>query len=219
MLRLPMLTADTKKEYDFVSIPRIDKLNSNVGSPKGQKIVIKGYGFSTIKEEIEVMHGTQKCQVLFASVKKIKCRLPAYDDTKHQGLKLMGQGLRWSNYSLSGIGGTAEEFVPRLKDLSSYTGKITLKSTTTLHDFEIPYNDFNNYLSSFKGFFKAPKTGKFKFYASGDDSVAFYLSSVAGSTDPSNLVKLISTSLWTDFRDYFKYPTSQVSAEVDLTAD
>ena len=73
MLALPMLTADASKEYDFVSIPRIDKINSNEGSPNGAKIMIKGYGFSNDKEELEVTYGEQKCEVLYASLKKIRC--------------------------------------------------------------------------------------------------------------------------------------------------
>lgn len=35
MYTLPTLTADGKTEYDFRAVPKIDKVNTNKGSPAG----------------------------------------------------------------------------------------------------------------------------------------------------------------------------------------
>lgn len=57
-------------------------------------------------------------------------------------------------------------------------------------------------MSKYFGYFKAPKTGNYKFYGAGDDSIAFYLSNVPNNSDPSNLQKLIDFDTWVNFRDY-----------------
>ncbi len=87
-------------------------------------------------------------------------------------------------------------------------------ATTSLESFVIPYNTGDNYGVRVKGLLKAPETGTYYFWITGDDNVELNLSTDDSST---NLVRMAYHDRWSSWNQWNKYPT-QKSVGIDLVA-
>ncbi|MFK7812561.1 MAG: Ig-like domain-containing protein [Maribacter sp.] len=87
-------------------------------------------------------------------------------------------------------------------------------ATTSLESFVIPYNGGDNYGVRVKGLLKAPETGTYYFWITGDDNVELNLSTDNRS---SNKVRIAYHDRWSNWNEWNKYPT-QKSVGIDLVA-
>lgn len=83
------------------------------------------------------------------------------------------------------------------------------------HLFEAPIDVNDNYGQRMHGLLKAPETGMYTFWISGDDNCQFFLST---DDQPSNVALIAEVPEWTNSREWEKYPQQQ-SEEIHLIAD
>jgi len=83
---------------------------------------------------------------------------------------------------------------------------------------QLPSIEFNNigdnYGSRMRGYLCPPQSGNYTFYIAGDDAAELWLST---NDKSENKTKIASLSTYTDFRDWYKYP-SQKSITINLNA-
>jgi len=87
-------------------------------------------------------------------------------------------------------------------------------ATTELNEFRIPINVADDYGVRVKGILKAPETGTFYFWVTGDDNVELSLST---DDSPSNKTRIAYHELWSLDGEWNKFPT-QKSAAINLVA-
>ncbi len=87
-------------------------------------------------------------------------------------------------------------------------------STSSLSSFIIPYNAADNYGVRVKGLLKAPETGTYYFWITGDDNVELSLSS---DTNSDNKLRIAYHERWSGWNQWNKY-TTQKSVGIDLIA-
>jgi len=59
-----------------------------------------------------------------------------------------------------------------------------------------------NVVEVWKGFFKAPYTGNYRFYLASDDNSELWISNTSNSRDPANLNKIAFLYSWSAYADY-----------------
>ncbi|HKL72265.1 MAG TPA: CotH kinase family protein [Marinilabiliaceae bacterium] len=96
----------------------------------------------------------------------------------------------------------------------SYPGSPSYSKIFT-HLFEAPVDVNDNYGQRMHGLLKAPETGYYTFWISGDDNCQLFLSS---DDQPSNVALIAEVPEWTNSREWEKYP-QQKSEEIHLIAD
>ncbi len=96
-------------------------------------------------------------------------------------------------------------------DISTIPVTTTPSSKNTLTSLESS-NVGDNYGDRIRGYLCPPKTGDYTFMISGDDQAELWLST---DNNPANKRKIASLLLWTNFREFTKYP-SQKSAPIIL---
>ncbi len=109
-----------------------------------------------------------------------------------------------------GISGTS---ITSLTGASIYPDNPT--STSELTSFEIPTNVDDNYGIRVRGYLCAPENGSYTFWIAGDDNVELYLST---DNSPSNKVLIAYHTGWTNSREWTKYPDTQESDAITLSA-
>lgn len=83
-----------KTPYEFKCLPYITEISSQIGSPLGQVISIKGFGFSSKTVNNTVRIGKHDCVVSFSDTYNIKCEVSSKENAAKVNLK--GAGLeRW----------------------------------------------------------------------------------------------------------------------------
>ena len=83
-----------KTPYEFKCVPYINEISSQIGSPLGQIITIKGYGFSSKNANNTVKIGKHDCLVSSSDIYNIKCEVQSTENAAKVSLK--GAGLdRW----------------------------------------------------------------------------------------------------------------------------
>ncbi len=87
-------------------------------------------------------------------------------------------------------------------------------ATTVLSDFEAPTNVADNYGVRTRAYLTAPATGDYIFWIASDDNGSLLLST---DTDPANATQIASMPIWSNPREFFKYPQQQ-SATIALVA-
>lgn len=76
--------------FDFRCIPLITEVSNNIGSPKGQILTIKGYGFN-VSSSLKVTAGDYPCTVISSDIYTITCRVG--ETPLNQALFLKGSGI------------------------------------------------------------------------------------------------------------------------------
>lgn len=67
----------------------------------------------------------------------------------------------------------------------------------------------------YKGFFKAPNSGRYRFYMSCDDSCQIWLN----MTNATAATKILESDWYTSFRNYFQVSERKQSAWITLSKD
>ena len=78
----------------------ITSVSNNIGSPQGQILNIKGYGFPGNTTSLQVVAGDYPCTVLSSDTYNIKCKVEA--TALNQTLYLKGSGIEKWLYSNTG---------------------------------------------------------------------------------------------------------------------
>lgn len=86
-----------------------------------------------------------------------------------------------------------------------------MSNTLLLLSFRSDY-----YGQAIRGFFRAPRTGNYRFYIASDDSSQLWISNTPESLDRTKLVLLASVGSYTSFRNYIANIASQISAPVAM---
>jgi len=140
--------------------------------------------------------------------------------TEENGKFIDGQGLKYTKYQFekNKVVGNASTLREKIR-ANTLPAEHIVKSGT-LGEFEMIFNgeDYTGYWV--RGYFIAPKTTKYKFYVSGDDTVEFYFNPIANvpSID-SALPRTCYVCGYHNFRNYDYYPRSCdkiISDEYDL---
>jgi hypothetical protein len=186
--------------YDFATIPRITSLSTNTGSKFGQKITVNGVGFATTGNVVSL--GGVVCDVVTETSTKIDCVLR--EVTSAIPVQGYHSGLKWDVWY-----NTTNMDTARLVTRAPNT-------TTSRLDTEVVGLD-TYYVSKLSGFFKAPKTGDYKFFLSVDDNARLYLDTTPGSTSGS---AIIASTGWTNYKfSWSKTSTAKIISDpVSLTA-
>lgn len=128
---------------------------------------------------------------------------------KKPDLNTLSSGIRLDVYQ--NIPGTN---VDNLLNHPSYPNHPSYRRIVT-DVFEAPSNIGDNYGQRMHGLLKAPATGTYYFWISGDDNSRLYLSSNENS---GNAVKIAEVPGWTNIREWAKFP-DQKSGAIALVAD
>ena len=196
--------------YSVIIAPNIEKLSRlpNHSSPNGQLLKITGKGFSKVPSQNTVMVVDQICEVKESDFYHITCEMPpftAFNQAAYIGTRGMKRYF-WNN---------------TYTDLSSLDGIVTPTSVENFFEPEGPENLGFKYRDIWKGLFKAPKTGEYRFFISGDDYSYFLIDSVTPFTTTNavyNPVEVAKVDGWSSYRDFTKYD-DQISDNISLTAD
>jgi len=86
--------------YDFRCIPLITQVSNNIGSPEGQILNIKGFGFSGNQTALNIIAGDYPCTVLSSNIYNIQCKVET--TALNQNLYLKGSGIEKWLYSITG---------------------------------------------------------------------------------------------------------------------
>ena len=221
--------------YDFKCYPLINQVSSNVGSPNGQIIKISGNGFSQ-KENVVVIAGDHPCKVLASDLYGITCEVQS--QSLNQTIFTRGSGIDKKVYDLgsqtNNLGNLANgkfkqsywnNSVALPLKSSTVQAEIDRMPATSEFSFNI-YNYNNNYFISeesnivevWDGYFKAPVTGKYRFYLSGRENADLYLSNVSNCKNTSNLQRIAYYYTPSTYEGPY-YNDSQRSAYIDLQKD
>jgi hypothetical protein len=205
LLSVPIYHHVFNKVYDFAIVPMISQINSNKGSPYGQRLTIRGSGFSDVKSENVVKFGQYSCAVKSASSTRIVCDLETAanpsNPTAVSASRGWHSGFRWEWFS-------GRQSFANLPASPTWT-KSRLDGETNI-------NLADNYVTRLRGWFQAPTTGPYKFFAAGDDKVEFWIS-MDGTL--AGLTKKAWTTSATAYKFYWDANNAnQVSDAIQLTA-
>jgi hypothetical protein len=202
------------KKYNIIVAPMVDSITaSTLGvSTQGLIVTIKGMGFSKFLSQNVVKVMDHTCLITSATFFQITCRMPAFatpTDTAYIG----GRGLKrlfW-NQTSRGFDDLIANKVPTSVETSldsqgpkdiGYSYYDKARQQFRKHSF--PYRDV------WRGLFKAPATGNYKFMISSDDDSYFYLDTespwVATKTDyaPTERAKC---SYAVHFQEFYRMDT------------
>jgi len=193
---------DNTQCYKVKTVAKIDSISASQGyTSGGQTVTITGHGFNDPNIDIQI--DGVACAVKSYNQDTVTCETGAAASASVTGTNYVGQhGLRRTIYnSSSGFG------------YSSMTSQESYEQLA-LH-LEAPLNVDTNYGNIFSGYFKAPATTNYRFYAACDDGCRVYL----GTTpmDPSSK-QLIVDAGYASYRDYFNPTRSFKSEWIPLTA-
>ncbi|KAM3135691.1 hypothetical protein pb186bvf_012217 [Paramecium bursaria] len=198
-----------KKVYENVLfqgkvIPIIKKLSSNQGSQKGQILDINGLGFSEDINNIKVQVSGYNLttQILKSNLTNIQVKIQNFTK-KQQNLFLQGSGLRYTRYNLIQTQyDTCPKFIQQLNLNQTKLQDLIVIDEIASETELFRVNNFN-YSDHFRGFFKAPKTGQYRFYIQSDDWSALYFQIQPNIMNKTNLTMILQNDRG-NFRQYYQ---------------
>lgn len=195
-----LFNLSTGNKYHVRVHPLISELSSSDGYSTGQILTIKGLGFGTDKEKVTVDIDGISTKILSVDRETIKVELGASTIDENQMYFIGGAGLDHKFYRLNQ---TFTTFMNRA-DYPEIEGhvqdiKLTLES----------YVNQNTYIQRYRGVFKAPKSGIYKFYMSSDNQSELRISKTAFSkttlvSDQTDFDRLCYITSWSNWRNFFQ---------------
>ncbi|TNV88211.1 hypothetical protein FGO68_gene8985 [Halteria grandinella] len=185
---------DNQTCYKAKALGRIDAINVTSGYTTGSQLIrVDGYGFNTDPENITAIIDGSLCKVqttdlhyftCITSPKEVPSTSPGYFAGQH--------GLRKKFYNISSSNWF--DYTSLYKFPFNESLGIELEGATKLKD--------GYYAMIYHGYFKAPISGRYRFYMSCDDNCRLYL----GNTplDPTSSQLILASDDWAPHRDYFK---------------
>ena len=102
--------------------------------------------------------------------------------------------------------------IEQLKNSSNFPN--SPNTTTSLESFAIPYNMGDDYGVRVRGLLRAPETGTYYFWVTGDDNVELNLSTDSNNV---NIERIAYHERWSNWNEWNKYDT-QKSIGINLIA-
>lgn len=179
---------DNSTCYKAKALARIDSISASEGYKSGSQLLkISGYGFNS--DNIIATVDGEACHVQTTDVDYFTCRT-APKETPSSDTVYVGQhGLKRRLVNVS----TGLDYPTLLNSAYTETLALELEGARNIKD--------GYYGQIFKGFFKAPNTGRYRFYMSCDDGCQLWLSTT--NKDISSATKILETD-GTSFRNYLQ---------------
>ena len=194
-LNQPSFTSVTlwNKPFEFECVPSIDFLNTNYGSPNGQKITIHGRGFSS-NSNTTVQVGNLPCDIISVSNAVIQCQVSSDIIPDVVSFNIKTRGLKRMVYDGSGIHSNLLSLTNEIFENSYWNNNFTSSLLTSSLEVSFIHlsNDYQNFVEVYHGYFKAPFDGPYTFYLTADGYSELLFSSTSNSSDPANLQKIIT---------------------------
>ena len=170
--------------YNFQCVPTISSLNSNIGSPLGQKINIYGIGFSSLSS---VSLANTPCEILAWNSSMINCLVPQLNISQLQ-MFIQGRGLQRSLYTNNNM--ALQKFEMAFWNNNLANEGFYLYSKSLQSPFERTSTE-TNLFEVYSGYFLALVTGNYTFFLYSDTYCEVYLSNVSNSSSYGNLVEIL----------------------------
>ena len=154
----------------------------------GKIITIMGTGFSSVSTKVYV-DGTE-ATVQSISLTSITAKIPAFDPTYNASVKpgtyqyAGGAGLRYTKYDMNvDYTGNCNEFRKRIFENATRYPILEdrIKGEPSATNVGTRYGEY------YRGYFKAPATGKHTFYLAADDCASMWMNLVPGSNNATNV--------------------------------
>ena len=185
-------------------MPSISSLSYNQGAETGSQFLdIAGTGFDQNAGQTQVLIGGQECSIVDGAITStnIQCQTPAKSSDADPGYWMGSAGLKyelWQN-NLDFDPGTLNTW-DDIKGVHADSGPAEF--TTILEQGPIVNEAVNGETSGFTarltGFFNAPYSGDFKFYAVSSDKIAVFFSKTGAPEDAERIIKRTNSN--TDVR-------------------
>ncbi|CDW80878.1 ipt tig domain containing protein [Stylonychia lemnae] len=202
---------ENKNCYKVKVVPVISKLSSNAGyNTGGQILQIDGYGFQS--DNISIIIDGIECKVLSHSLKKLTCKTGAQPKSSTDQFFVGSNGLKRSFYNITdqSIGQSWSRLVSE-----------NLQEISIALSFETQRNQMDGYSGNiFKGYFKPPTSGRYRFYMACDDACFLFMNVNGTNTkDPAGAIQLMNSG-YTSYRNYLNPDdTKRVTEWLNLSAD
>ena len=176
-------------------MPSISSLSYNQGAETGSQFLdIEGTGFDQNAGQTQVMVGGQECTIVDGAITStnIQCQTPAKGSDQDPGYWMGSAGLKYELWQNS------PDFDPTnlntwddIKGIHASDGGPGF--TTILEQGPIVNEAVNGETAGFTarltGFFKAPYSGDFQFYAVSSDEIAVFFSKTGAPEDAERIIK------------------------------
>ena len=176
-------------------MPSISSLSYNQGAETGSQFLdIEGTGFDQNAGQTQVMVGGQECTIVDGAITStnIQCQTPAKGSDQDPGYWMGSAGLKYELWQNS------PDFDPTnlntwddIKGIHASDGGPGF--TTILEQGPIVNEAVNGETAGFTarltGFFKAPYSGDFQFYAVSSDQIAVFFSKTGAPEDAERIIK------------------------------
>ncbi|KXZ47884.1 hypothetical protein GPECTOR_32g497 [Gonium pectorale] len=219
-------TAADGTPYMFQTYAEVTAVSPSRGSLAGGTLVtISGRGFPTLSlrqnDSVVVTIAGAPCRVVSSTYSQLVCETGPRPATYQPPRPLKGlyPGMRGIEYELYGSYIDKNEQMWRLNTTvmmaesnRSYSTIITDRWTTPPLDTSITYASYNT-----KSFFVAPRDGIYTFHVSCDDDCILNGTYVLPNGSVASQ-RIAYISGWSTFTEWFKYPATQQSAPLALTA-
>lgn len=141
-------------------------------SPWGSKFKIRGHGFTWRRKYLTVKVGTQNCRVRYSSKNLIKCLLKPYNDTQNDVAFVGGRGLKRETFrgkfdNFEAISGQSADEVTHMNQLAIMGRKADKP--------KVESGAKQDRVVVYKGLFKAPASGHYKFLLSSQGWAQFWM--------------------------------------------
>ncbi|KAM3144665.1 hypothetical protein pb186bvf_003272 [Paramecium bursaria] len=188
--------------YQVVVVPIITKLSTNKARKNGQVLKIDGQGFSKNTNNIKVdINGySANVQIISSNFNQIVVSVKNLTE-KYSNSFLQGSGLRHTIYNITSFDTCPNFRQQLLTNITSLNDLILLDEVALETEYQDTlYSNFN-YSDYYRGFFKAPKTGQYRFYLQSGNWAAVYIQTQPNVINQTNLSMIIQN----DKGEYRKY--------------
>ena len=216
---------DTAKHCNFAgddcwyvkTHPKIDTISSSSGYlTGGQELTITGWGLKgTTLDDVEVLVDGVACAVTASSLEEIKCTTGAAAQISNDGISQPGS---------PGLTHKVKETSPYWDLRTDESVEVSSTSLLTAFEHQKDVRYYDGMITS--GWFKAPETGRYRFYISCDDACKLFMNTDTpfDKAAPADAPLTEIAARWwaAEFRHYFVTPPEDshqyISDWVDLAA-
>lgn len=200
---------DTAKHCNFAgddcwyvkTHPKIDTISSSSGYlTGGQELTITGWGLKgTTLDDVEVLVDGVACAVTASSLEEIKCTTGAAAQISNDGISQPGS---------PGLTHKVKETSPYWDLRTDESVEVSSTSLLTAFEHQKDVRYYDGMITS--GWFKAPETGRYRFYISCDDACKLFMNTDTpfDKAAPADAPLTEIAARWwaAEFRHYFVTP-------------